>query len=191
VNGFENIGLSTPWVIGFIVSAVLVSISILPLVGWFIHKRIDKLREEKRKQAYLDRKAKVDDPYGYNYGSYYVRGTDFSGWWGTSIIAGFVALAVLIVQALLLTPYQEKYLNWYTIQGNVVKIDNILENGDYTTEVFIVTLDSTDIPLRMEDSRILTQEGQDVELLCGFSWVNFGNSADEANCSIREAGYTR
>lgn len=169
---FENIGLSTPWIVGLSITAGFVGIALLLLVGWALHHIIWRALNRNR-----------------HWNSW--EAPDLSPWWGISIIAGICAVLIGIGQIILAVPFQEKYLNWYTIEGTVTSVEGVLDTqGKYVNNEYVVTLDSTDVPLMMDDTRILTQEGNRVTLLCGVAWVNYGNSADRYTCSIRDAEYT-
>ncbi len=108
-------------------------------------------------------------------------------------VGGMAALCGLIAGGtwlIMLTPYDGKYHHYYTVSGEVTSVSNVLTeaSGDLTREP-VVTLDSLDRPLVIDDSRAVELEGRDVVLRCTIGW-NY-QAADSYSCRIIDFGGAR
>jgi len=162
--------LAIPWIIGWIITGGFAAISILALLGFWLHETIVKTA---------------------NKGKAYYAYTEPWAW--ISGIAGVLAILIGIIQALMMIPYDVKYWSWYTTSGTVSEITNrtLDVTDDDITQQFIVHLAGVETPFYMTDPRITSLEGKDVTLLCGVSWVDFGHAADRWRCDIKDAPYVR
>lgn len=109
-------------------------------------------------------------------------GLGFAGWFTFGF--GVIAAGVF---ALTLIPFQPKYWDWYVVEAHVEKVTNKFTDGsgDITTS-YVLNLAGSNVPVVSNDQRASQIEGKDVTLLCNVSWIDFGNSADQWTCSIKE-----
>lgn len=113
--------------------------------------------------------------------------SDFAGLAGFGF--GMVAVFVGIGWFAAAFPFDSKYYPLYSVSGKIETISNgfVDGSGDSTFLSYVVTLEGDDRPYRIDDPRITTLDGKDVELLCTIGWVYQG--ADKWSCDIRDGGY--
>lgn len=120
-----------------------------------------------------------------NYSAY----SDGEGWGITAFGAAFVAAFVGIFWFFAAIPFDGKYYPLYSVSGTVETISNgfVDGSGDSTFLSYVVTLEGDERPYLIDDPRITTLDGQEIELLCTIGWVYQG--ADKWTCDIRDGGY--
>lgn len=110
-------------------------------------------------------------------------------------IPAWIGVATLIICAigwpLSAIPENPKYWSYYSVTGTVDGISNGFDNGggDATYRVYIVKFKGDERPYEFTDARVITLKDQKIEALCTIDWVDYGNSVDQWNCSIRSADY--
>ena len=83
-----------------------------------------------------------------------------------------------------LFPYNPDYWPMYRIEGTVTSVSNVLtEDGGDLTRTPVVTLDTFDGPLVVDDVRAVNLDGKHVALRCDRHWVYQG--ADRWSCVIQ------
>lgn len=192
------IGISPSWTIAWAITIIFVVIALLSWAGMETHLRIAIAAwnaRYKQDVADYEKRAAEGTLHSWDYRptkSWKPSRSDIEGWFVPIVLSGALAISFIIVQAIWMIPFDAKYWSWYEVSGKVTDIKATVQvDGKYTTENFVVTLDGSDIPFVMDDTRILSQQGKDVTLLCGVGWESYGNAADSWSCSIREADYTR
>ncbi|HEY4598888.1 hypothetical protein [Corynebacterium sp.] len=99
------------------------------------------------------------------------------------IIGGMAALFLAIG----LFPYKPDYWPMYRVEGTVTSVSNVLtEDGGDLSRVPVLTLDTFDQPITVEDPRAVTLEGKHVALRCDRQWVQQG--MDRYSCAIQSIG---
>jgi len=182
-----NLGISPAWTIAWIVTGSIFAVAALAsLIALTLHFLV--WRKNARNKARWDADYKDRPRY-----SYYPDSSEGAPvWWVTAVIAAGIGLLVAIAQVLMMIPYDAKYWSWYEVTGTVEEITNrtLVLGEDDITQDFIVHVTGSDLPLRMNDPRITSLEGETVTLLCGVSWESYGEAADKWSCDIRTAPYT-
>lgn len=108
------------------------------------------------------------------------RGEYDLGAWAVTVVASMLVSGTLIA----LLPMSPRYWNFYDIHGKVEKITNAITTDDNGyARIPVVTLEGFSLPVVVDDPRILTLKGKNVDLLCTVEWVPYG--ADRYNCGIR------
>lgn len=214
MENFVDLGITPGWIIGFSITAAFLLLGGLFLVLYFTrYKRALHAYNTQRAigdAAYKKERAAFVKEYRASHGGvkpeYYEgprrdnyaggqdrepRQDDYYGWAFGAIVAGGIGLLMLIVQLIMLIPYDSKYQSQFEVTGTVESAQGTLDTGTkYVTSEFLVKLDTTDIPLYMSDVRIQDLVGEKVSLICGVSWNDFGRAADSWSCDIRTADYT-
>ena len=100
----------------------------------------------------------------------------------------FLLLPIGAGSAFAFAPYDSKYYQHYEVSGTVTSVSNVIEDasGEFTSSP-VITLDNGDIPIVVNDPRIVTFQDRDVTLLCTVTWKYLAE--DQWDCQIREAGY--
>jgi len=192
----NSIGIAPVWTIAWSVTAIFIGLALLSLIGGVIHRAVGlrniarAKKENQKKLAELPTKSQYERMLYYFDARYSEPFT--TPWWVTASVVGGVGVMVLITQLFMMIPYNEKYWSWYETSGVVVSVDPVLTatDGNAIDTDYIVYLDSTETPLRMNDPRIIHLEGENVSLLCGVSWQAYGEAADTWSCDIRTTSYT-
>lgn len=160
----EFIGLRLSTIILIVAFSIILAVLIVSLVGYNKHKKL-----------FIEKHGDITDKEyrKYNY-------TPFE-------IPMFVSAIVLgvhvIIAALLCVPHPSYSFAMYQTTGNVENITNTFEegNGEISQEI-VVSLDSFDRPVTVDDPRIMGKEGTEVTLNCtkGFHY----KAIDTYSCSI-------
>lgn len=111
-------------------------------------------------------------------------------WEGTFFTGGvFIACGACgaLVWAIMLMPYDGKFHHYYEVSGTVTDVSNVLSeaNGDLTRQP-VVTLDTVERPLVIDDPRAVSLLNRDVILRCSVEW-NY-QAADSYSCRIVDFG---
>lgn len=108
------------------------------------------------------------------------------GWQITGV--GFWAISAVfaIVYVLMLIPFDSKYHVYFKLSGTVESVTNTLDGGGdgERTLTPVVKLSGYSDPIQMDNPRIVTLKGREVDLICSYDWVWQG--LDVTNCNIRE-----
>lgn len=101
-------------------------------------------------------------------------------------VGGFLVVAsaaVALIWVILLIPFDGKYHHYYAVEGRVTEVSNVLSeaNGDLTRQP-VITLDSVDRPLVIDDPRAVQLLDRDVTLRCWVDWHYA--AADTYDCRI-------
>lgn len=96
------------------------------------------------------------------------------------IICGVIATGIWLVD---MFPYDGKYQHYYSVEGTVEKVSNVLAEADGTlTRQPVIELDNVERPLVVDDPRAVTLEKEDVTLRCVIEWHY--KAADTYQCKI-------
>ena len=99
------------------------------------------------------------------------------------LVGGVAALTGGIFLFAILVPFNPTYWDDYRVEGSVTSVSNTwTEDGGNIAGVPVVTVDTVDRPLVIDDPRANTLEGHDVMLTCTIDW-NY-RAADEYTCRI-------
>lgn len=116
-----------------------------------------------------------------------VKGDSYMGGegWGFGAIFSWVIGVILLgVYAFMLIPYDTKYLYNYKLSGTVEINTNKFDDGDGTLSYIpIAKVSGYPDPIRVNDSRLLTLDGKNVDLTCSIKWAYEG--MDVTACSVR------
>jgi hypothetical protein len=105
-------------------------------------------------------------------------------WTVGSWFAWVIGILILIACIFIYMPFNSKYWYNYKLSGTVESVTNKLENGNAKfTGSPIIKLSGYSEPIIMNDSRILTLEGREVDLTCSIKWAYEG--LDATACSVR------
>lgn len=106
------------------------------------------------------------------------------GFFATGIAASAIGLISMIVWACLLIPFDSKYHVMYKLSGTVESVTNTLDGGGdgERTMTPVVKLSGYEDPIEMDNPRIVTLKGREVELVCTMQWVYQG--LDITHCNI-------
>lgn len=108
----------------------------------------------------------------------------FMGDWtmGVVVMAVFTGIALLI-GTIMMIPFDAKYHHLYRVTGEVTSVSNVLsESGGDLTRIPVITLDTVDRDITIDDPRAVNLKGKNVELSCSIAW-NY-QAADQYNCQI-------
>lgn len=109
------------------------------------------------------------------------------GWAYTAGSVGVVALIGVIFWVAAAVPFTPRYWQDYRVTGTILSVSNTwTEDGGDMARTPVVTLDTVDRPLVIDDPRAITLEGQPVTLTCAIDW-NF-RAADTYVCRIAQIG---
>ena len=98
-------------------------------------------------------------------------------------VGGFVLLCFGFIGAIGLFPYKTEYWQLYRVSGEAVSVSNVLaEDGGEITRQPVVTLDTLDRDVVIDDPRAANIEGKQVELTCKKHWRY--QAADRVSCDI-------
>jgi hypothetical protein len=106
------------------------------------------------------------------------------GWMIAGVFVAAIGVVLGLVWAVLLIPYDSKYHVMYKLSGTVESVTNTLDGGGDGERSLtpIVKLSGYADPIEMDNSRIVTLKGREVELVCTLEWVNQG--LDITHCNI-------
>lgn len=108
-----------------------------------------------------------------------------SGWGILTWMTGGVTALVAILLVIFLVPFDSKYWHYYKVEGTIENVSNVWDEGSGDiTRVPIVTLDSVDRPLVVDDPRVVELEGSEVTLRCSIGWHY--QAADTYDCILVE-----
>lgn len=104
-------------------------------------------------------------------------------WPLATVISGSIIVILLIVAAIGMFPYEAKYLKDYRVSGTVTAVSNVFENasGEMTSS-YVVSIDSLDRPVTLNDPRAVRLLDKSVDLTCNINWNH--RAADTYTCRI-------
>ena len=114
-------------------------------------------------------------------------------WWRKDLLVGCVgsSLAVpfgLVTVALTIVtlfPFNPRYWNEYQISGNITSVTNTWDqNSGSVSNTPVITLDTYNNPLMLNDERAASLNGEDVTLMCSPNWTFRGE--DQYVCRVKE-----
>lgn len=112
-------------------------------------------------------------------------GDDLSGFMLGTIMFGIVGGIGIVVSIVLLIPFDEKYHHFYRLSGVIHIESNRFDDGTGDiTRVLVGYVDGYDDPVLLDDSRLMTYDGQNVDLTCTIAWEPYG--LDKTICSIAQ-----
>lgn len=104
-----------------------------------------------------------------------------------AIFAGGFGLFMLIPVLAFAIPFNPVYWDDYRVEGRVTSVSNTwTEDGGDLARTPVVTLDTVDRPLVIDDPRAITLDGYDVTLTCTIDWHY--RAADAYTCRIAYIG---
>lgn len=110
-------------------------------------------------------------------------GSDFDVTGLFATFATIFAVIALVVGVIMLVPFQSKYHHLYRVTGTVTNVSNVLsESGGDLTRTPVITLDTVDRDITIDDPRAVNLKGKTVELSCSIAW-NY-QAADKYSCQI-------
>lgn len=175
----ESIGLTVPTIAGLSLSAALIVASLL---AWFFLRRYYLNRNTKPVNHYRDLPISQWDM------SKEERAADNKEEARWSFVFPVLTVIVLaVIWSLALIPYNVKYQQSYVTTGTVLSVSDqfVAGTGDASYGERLVTMDSTQHPVIVQNPRILSYKpGDTLSLTCQVSW-NYRN-ADKWTCDIRE-----
>lgn len=99
------------------------------------------------------------------------------------LVGGIAVLTGGIFLFGILVPFNPTYWDDYRVEGSVTSVSNTwTEDGGNIAGVPVVTVDTVDRPLVIDDPRAVFLDGYDVMLTCTIDW-NY-RAADEYTCRI-------
>lgn len=100
-----------------------------------------------------------------------------------AVISVFALIIFGFIGAIGLFPYKTEYWQLYRVSGQVESVSNVLaEDGGELTRQPVVTLDSVDRDVVIDDPRAANLQGKQVDLTCSKSWHY--QAADRYSCKI-------
>ena len=104
-------------------------------------------------------------------------------WFGIGCIAAVCAVIMALITAMFLWPFGSRFWYNYEATGHVTNVSNVITeaSGDLTRQP-VVTLDTLDRPVVIDDPRAVSLEGKDVTLRCQIEWHY--QAADSYSCKI-------
>lgn len=125
--------------------------------------------------------------------------TSYGSWHWSTTVFSFIAWTLVSVSVIvgiswifIGVPWNAKYWPYYSVTGTIENISNSLTaDGDVTYKTYVVTFEGDETPYLLTDARVTALNGQKVELNCTLNWVEWGYSADQWECDIRSAAYTK
>ena len=104
-------------------------------------------------------------------------------WPVATVTLGSIIVILLIVAAIGMFPYETKYLKDYRVSGTVTAVSNVFENaGGEMTSSYVVSIDSLDQPVTLNDPRAVRLLDKSVDLTCNINWNH--RAADTYTCRI-------
>lgn len=101
--------------------------------------------------------------------------------------AGCFGIIALVPFLLFAVPFNPAYWDDYRVEGRVTSVSNTwTEDGGDLARTPVVTLDTVDRPLVIDDPRAITLDGHDVTLTCTIDWHY--RAADAYTCRIAAIG---
>lgn len=100
-----------------------------------------------------------------------------------TVASGIFLVGLLIAAAIVAVPYEAKYLKDYRVSGTVTAVSNVFENasGEMTSS-YVVSIDSLDRPVTLNDPRAVRLLDKSVDLTCNINWNH--RAADTYTCRI-------
>ena len=99
-----------------------------------------------------------------------------------AVPVGLVTVALTIVT---LFPFNPRYWNEYQISGNITSVTNTWDqNSGSVSNTPVITLDTYNNPLMLNDERAASLNGEDVTLMCSPNWTFRGE--DQYVCRVKE-----
>ena len=113
-------------------------------------------------------------------------------WWRRDLnvvfVIGSAAPVVLVTVALTIAalfPFNPRYWNEYQISGNITSVTNTWDqNSGSVSTTPVITLDTYNNPLMLNDERAASLNGEDVTLMCSPNWTFRGE--DQYVCRVKE-----
>lgn len=104
---------------------------------------------------------------------------------GMFVVGWIAALTGGICLFFILVPFNPTYWNDYRVEGRITSVSNTwTEDGGNLARTPVVTLDTVDRPLVIDDPRTVKLEGRDVSLTCTIDWHYRG--ADAYTCRLAD-----
>lgn len=104
-----------------------------------------------------------------------------------AIVAGCVGIIPLVLFLVYAIPFNPTYWDDYRVDGRITSVSNTwTEDGGDMARTPVVTLDTVDRPLVIDDPRAITLDGYDVTLTCTIDWHY--RAADAYTCRIAAMG---
>ena len=101
---------------------------------------------------------------------------------GSAAPVGLVTVALTIAT---LFPFNPRYWNEYQISGNITSVTNTWDqNSGSVSATPVITLDTYNNPLMLNDERAASLNGEDVTLMCSPNWTFRGE--DQYVCRVKE-----
>ena len=95
---------------------------------------------------------------------------------------GFITVALTIVT---MFPFNPRYWDEYQISGNITSVTNTWDqNSGSVSTTPVITLDTYNNPLMLNDERAASLNGEDVTLMCSPNWTFRGE--DQYVCRVKE-----
>lgn len=103
---------------------------------------------------------------------------------GLGILALLLIPISFIVLAFTAFPYHSPYVNLYEVEGTVTSVSSAMtdDHGELT-KTPVLSLDTVNTPITMNDPRAVELNGKDVKLLCTVDW-NY-RAADSYDCKLQ------
>lgn len=99
------------------------------------------------------------------------------------LVGGITALMGGISLLSILVPFNPTYWDDYRVEGRITSVSNTwTEDSGNMARTPVVTLDTVDLPLVIDDPRTVKLEGRDVSLTCTIDWHY--RAADAYTCRI-------
>lgn len=105
-------------------------------------------------------------------------------WWFWGAVLGVVVSFVSAIVLVTVTwGWAPRYWTAYRVEGTITSVSATLDgaNNEVTVEP-VVTLDTVDVPMELNDPRAMALEGSEVELTCYVRW--HVRAADSYHCQI-------
>lgn len=113
--------------------------------------------------------------------------TDIEDWGMVALLVGALAAVAAIIWVVVAIPFNPAYWQDYRVEGEVLTVSNTwADDGGDMARVPVVTLDTVDRPLVIDDPRAVTLQGEQVTLTCSIGW-HF-RAADTYSCRIAQIG---
>jgi len=118
----------------------------------------------------------------------------FFGWdelgFVAGIFSGALGLVAGVVWIIFMVPFSGEYQHIYRVDGRVESVSNVLtESSGDLTRTPVITLDTVDRSLTIDDPRAVNLAGKDVTLTCRIEWHY--QAADRYSCDIYAIGGAR
>ena len=102
---------------------------------------------------------------------------------GGTFFAGAISVIFVITFVVALIPFNGKYHHFYELSGTVLEVTNTISEGSgELTSTPVITLSGYDDPILSDTVRVNSLVGEDVTLICTYSWVPYG--LDVTKCDL-------